>query len=612
MAYPVYIYDPNATPEQLLTNGLGRLDAISCTASETLNGDYTVSLEVVPGGRNAENVVKFAIIKCWCKKQGANKYQYFRLNKITPVDLENNTITASGWHISYDLASDIIMNRAWDAKTGQEAITGILTAGLSETRFTGSSDITTTTNMHIVRDSILAAILGTDKDNCFLNRWGGEMLRDNFSFAVNARIGADHGMYIRYAKNLAGLTVDENSSEVATRIIPSCLSADDVPILLPEVYVDSSHISDYPFPLIKTVHFSDIKIGQEIDGVVPFPDTTEAFQEMWRRVGLMYEAGADLPKLTIKVKVQDLAQTEEFKDMVGLEIVDLGDTAHVDYKGMMYTQRVVSYDWDCLLGADIELILGYVAPNIGQTMYAQDVDLSALKSAFASTLKQTDRYYGCGINHADGFVCTAEAGHYAKFNADMMGFFDANNVQVGGMAYINSMLASIASMLTNDATDPTFWATIGEIQDGANQRQGIMGYARDYSTSNPIYSITSGQANECQYFSIKFGKTEIYCELYPTNHANDFMWFYMNGHLRMGIFGNGGFAIYDQNDIVRLNLNSLGNCAIKNGAGKSVFESNDSLTAIRLSGSADNAIKMTSAGAFNLVINGVEHPISYT
>ena len=488
--HPVYIYAPNSTPAQLLTNGLGRLDVISCPVPEVLNGAYTVSLEVMPEGVNADKVVKYAIIKCWCPKEGGNKYQYFRLDKVSPIRL-GEPVTASGWHISYDLASDIILNRAWDAKNGNEALSGVLAAGISETRFAGSSNIANITNMHVVRSSILAAILNTDQPNCFLNRWGGEIFRDNFVFNVNSSIGADNGVYIRYAKNLTGLTVEEDASEVATRIIPSCLSADDAVILLPEVYIDSPRIFEYPLPRVKTVHFSDIKIGQEVDGAVPYPDTTDAYQEMWARVEALYNAGADLPKLTISVNFIDLAQTEEFKDLAVLEAVNLGDIIHVDYKGTIFSERVVSYEWDPLAEMYNSITLGSVAPNIGESLYASDVDLSALKTSMNTTLKQTDKYCGCGIDHTNGFSCTAEAGHYAKFNADMMGFFDSAGVQVGGVAYIEGILASISQMLTDDATEPAFWVRIGEVTIDSQAYKGLFGYLRAYSTTVPAFRIVA-------------------------------------------------------------------------------------------------------------------------
>lgn len=602
----IYVYEKSATPIQLNANGLSRVDAESAIVLEEINGDFSADLSVPIGASGAEFCTVGAILKIPCHRA----LQYFR---IWTADQDTERIKIKAWHISYDLSAAIIMNSYWDAKTGAEAIAGILAASDTESRFSGTSDIASVNNMRSVRSSVLASIIDKKQDNCFLNRWGGEAERDNFTFNVKASLGSDSGFRIAYKKNLTGFKLTEDASQLATRIIPSALSDTDAVVLLPEVYIDSSHINDYAIPYVRTVHFSDIKLGEEVDGVIPYPDTTEMYAEMRNRVGSMFAAGCDLPIVAAEIDFLMLGDTEEYKQYKNLEAVHLGDTVTGAYRGTTITRRVRAITYDALQKRVTKVTLGDAKRNtVGDAIYAHDVDLSALKTSMNTTLKQTDKYYGCGIDHTNGFSCTAEDGHYSKFNADVMGFFDALGNQVGGMAYINSVLASIASILTNDATDPAFWATIGEIQDGANQRQGIMGYARDYSTSNPIYSITSGQASECQYFSLKFGPTEIYCELYPTNHANDFMRFYLNGHLRMALVGNGGFFVYDQNDIARLNLNSLGNCTIKNGAGKSVFESNDSLTAIRLSGSSDNAIKMTSAGAFNLVINGVDHPISYT
>jgi len=602
----IYVYDKSATPTQLTTNGLSRVESESAIVFEEINGDFSADLSVPIGAAGAEFCTVGAILKIPCHRA----LQYFR---IWTADQDTERIKIKAWHISYDLSAAIIMNSYWDAKTGAEAIAGILAASDTESRFSGSSDITSVNNMRSVRSSVLASILDKKQDNCFLNRWGGEAERDNFTFNVKASIGSDSGFRIAYKKNLTGFKMTEDASQLATRIIPSALSDTDAVVLLPETYIDSSHINDYAVPYVRTVHFSDIKLGEEVDGVIPYPDTTEMYAEMWNRVGAMYAAGCDLPIVTAEIDFLMLGDTEEYKQYKNLEVVHLGDTVTGAYRGTTITRRVRAITYDALQKRATKVTLGDAKRNtVGNAIYAHDIDLSALKTSMASTVKQIDTYYGVGIDHADGFKCTSEAGHYAKFNADMMGFFDSNGVQIGGMAYVNAVLASIASILTNDATDPEFWATIGQVVEGAVTKQGILGFAKSYSTTNSIYSITAGSMDAGQYFSIKFGKTEIYCETYPADHTNDFIWFYINGHKRLSITGAGGLFVYDQNDIVRLNLNSLGNCAIKDGAGKSIFESSASLTAIRLSGSVDNAIKLTNSGAFNLVINGVDHPISYT
>jgi hypothetical protein len=117
--------------------------------------------------------------------------------------------------------------------------------------------------------------------------------------------------------------------------------------------------------------------------------------------------------------------------------------------------------------------------------------LSALKTSMASTVKQMDTYYGVGIDHANGFKCTAEDGHYSKFNADVMGFFDALGNQVGGMAYIEGILASISQMITDDATDPAFWVRIGEVTIDSQAYKGLFCYLRAYSATVPALKIVA-------------------------------------------------------------------------------------------------------------------------
>lgn len=481
----IYVYEKSATPIQLNANGLSRVDAESAIVLEEINGDFSADLSVPIGASGAEFCTVGAILKIPCHRA----LQYFR---IWTADQDTERIKIKAWHISYDLSAAIIMNSYWDAKTGAEAIAGILAASDTESRFSGTSDITAINNMRSVRSSVLASILDKKQDNCFLNRWGGEAERDNFTFNVKASLGSDSGFRIAYKKNLTGFKLTEDASQLATRIIPSALSDTDAVVLLPEVYIDSSHINDYAIPYVRTVHFSDIKLGEEVDGVIPYPDTTEMYAEMWNRVGAMYAAGCDLPIVTAEIDFLMLGDTEEYKQYKNLEAVHLGDTVTGAYRGTTITRRVRAITYDALQKRVTKVTLGDSKRNtVGDAIYAHDIDLSALKTSMASTVKQMDTYYGVGIDHANGFKCTAEDGHYSKFNADVMGFFDAIGNQVGGMAYIEGILASISQMITDDATDPAFWVRIGEVTIDSQAYKGLFCYLRAYSATVPALKIVA-------------------------------------------------------------------------------------------------------------------------
>jgi len=255
----VWIYPPKATPVELQTNGLGVLDASAATVHEELNGEFSITLTVPKASRNIDAVVGGAIVKADTPRGP----QFFRLTQPTAAESEgDSSISAFGWHISYDLAQDIILDRHWTAKTGAEALPDILQAGISERRFTGTSDIELVANMYVVRTSVLAALIG-DGDNTFLKRWGGEIERDNFTVNMLSRLGAETGVEIRYRKNLVGLTLEENHDDIVNRVVPVGRTATDTPLLLPEVYIDSPRISDTPVPHVRELDCADVQVGAE-------------------------------------------------------------------------------------------------------------------------------------------------------------------------------------------------------------------------------------------------------------------------------------------------------------------------------------------------------------
>ena len=66
------------------------------------------------------------------------------------------------------------------------------------------SDITTTASARIVRKNPVEALLDNDQDNSFINRWGGELKRDNFDVKMLRNRGMNRGVVIEHKKNLLG------------------------------------------------------------------------------------------------------------------------------------------------------------------------------------------------------------------------------------------------------------------------------------------------------------------------------------------------------------------------------------------------------------------------
>lgn len=482
----IYVYDKKSTLSELQTNGQSRVEAVSCTVFERINSEFYAEISVPVGAEGSVFCKVGAILRIACHRG----LQFFR---IWSADQDNDKIKIKAWHISYDLSAALVVSASFSTASGQAALTGLLTSAATETRFSGASEIDTANNITVVRGSVLSSLINTKIENCYLNIWGGEVERDNFNFNVKTSLGADFGVRISYKKNLTGFKMTEDASDLATRIYPTCLNSDDTVLPLPEGYIDSEYIDDYAVPYVRTIHFSDIVVGKTVEGVIPYPNAASAYAEMRSKVAALYAAKCDLPLLTASIDLVLIGATTEYAEYADLESVSLGDTVVGNYRNISVTNRVHEITYDAFSKRVTKILLGSASRNtIADTIYAQDVDLSALKSDMDETLKQTGSYYGCGINHQDGFICTAEDGHFSKFNADIMGFFNSAGVQVGGISYVNSVLAFVASMLTNDATDPECWATIGQ-QSGL---YGIFIFKKSVSTTVPVLKILLGTGGD--------------------------------------------------------------------------------------------------------------------
>lgn len=487
MVIIVTIYDAKET--DFTHHGLGGLCPTSCQITEEINGQYSLTLEHPkdPEGR-WERIAQGRIIKA----PGPEGDQLFRIQSIQK-SLEG-IFTVTALHIFYDLLDNFLEDIYPTQKTGDEAIKAILAGCQYASGFSASSDITARNNARLVRMNPVAALIG-DEDQAFINRWGGEMKRDNFSIAINSRVGEDRGVCIRYRKNLTGLNLTEDYSEVKTRIMATGLNENDTVFEIPEAYggpyIDSSdHLNDYAHPKIGYAHFSDIKIGAEDeDGSVPYPTRYEAYVELHNRVMQLYDAGADVPKITLDVQFADLSRTAEYAEYTALETVQIGDTVRVLHEGLGvdYSLRLTTYTWDCLRGRYESVTLGVRPENLGDTINSTDIDLSILSEQVNNAVKVGEKYNKVYITHEEGFVAETADGNARTHMSGTDGFVAESRTggkwakvvitggepfsvyydgrRIGGLQLINGQLVMIANRTTNQS-DASIYLDVGRSEDG--------------------------------------------------------------------------------------------------------------------------------------------------
>lgn len=285
--------------------------------------------------------------------------QLFRVKKRT---ISDSGVDAELEPIFYDSIGDcfLVDVRPTD-DNGQQAL-DVMTAVNS--KYSGSSNITKISTAYYQFKNLMEAINGED-DNAFVKRWGGEILFDNFEVIVDEQVGADHGVELRYGKNLPtdGLTEDVDMTEVVTRIYPKAYNGYT---MTNNGYVDSDLIDNYPTVLAKTITFDDVKMAEdaqeddEENGVIVCQNQTELDAALTQRCQEQYAAGLDKPKVTLTADMVLLQNTEQYKDFQMLERVSLGDTIHCYHKklGITTEARAIELTYDAIRKKTSAVVLG--------------------------------------------------------------------------------------------------------------------------------------------------------------------------------------------------------------------------------------------------------------
>ncbi len=331
-------------------NGDHVLQNISCELDRTLNGSWELSLKVPLDDAGVFlDIVAESVIKA-PTPEGDKLFAVYDTEKVSEDSLE-----ACARPVFLNAADEVfLLDTRPTTKNGQEVL-DILTAG---TKYSGRSNITKTNSATYIRKNLMEA-LASDNDNSFLNRWGGEVLYDDFSIVINDRVGGEYGASIRYGKNLAGMSEKINIEGLVTRIVP--VAYNDYTLGGDTPWVDSPLIDSYEHVRARVIHYDDVKLTEDaMEGESGY-DTLDLLRaELIRRCNLEFEAGIDKPKVTIEADMIDLENTVEYKDYAILEKVSLGDTVHCQHSklGVTTIARVIRQKWDCILQRNISLVIG--------------------------------------------------------------------------------------------------------------------------------------------------------------------------------------------------------------------------------------------------------------
>ena len=247
----VYLYD------KLGKTNLGALsDALSCFVIEERNGAFELELEYPNGYPLSDSLQTENIIVC--DANDTLKSQKFRI--YDTQKMMDNTIVVFARHISFDLMYDYIDNLSFKNQSCEYALNQLFKKSNFSTHYKGYSDIINAQDYSMSMANILEAIGGKSGSIIDTYGTGAEILRDNENIHVLNRRGYDNGVTIEYSKNLTGFELEEDTTELITRILPYASYTDNdsnEEIIVKGEYVDSPLLSNYSHPYIKHIDYSD-------------------------------------------------------------------------------------------------------------------------------------------------------------------------------------------------------------------------------------------------------------------------------------------------------------------------------------------------------------------
>ncbi len=394
--------------------GIGALsEATDCTVTEERNGSFECRFRYPVEGRLYAYIKEDCIIKA--KPNETSEPQLFRVYASSkPI---GGMITYDAEHISYELSKNPIESAEAENETAQEAINTILSAALISHRYTGQSDITTRNSTVIDRQSVRAALGGTD--GSVLSVWGGEFEFDNFTVKLHRQRGRETGIRIAYGKNLTDIRQDTNIADMFTAVYPyarytpmpegdSTEQPDEITVSLPEKILYSRRVPAGARVRVCLKDFTENFSGAEEITVDQLREKAQAWMET---------SGFDVPTVSITVSFENLWQSPEYAQLAPLERCSLCDTVTVVFQklNISATAKIIKTVYDTLNEKYTSITIGSAKANFADTVNQTSAAIEQTKQEIKKQSSAIEVDIRKAVDEATKAI-TGQSGGYVVLN----------------------------------------------------------------------------------------------------------------------------------------------------------------------------------------------------
>ena len=313
----ITLYNSDAITEICTLN-----NCLECLVTEEENGVFELELIYSISSNNFRDIQNNKVVKA--KASDELGEQLFRIYYVSnEID---GKIYVKAQHITYDLIDNFVENVTCTKSTCQQSFQTMLSKCQHSHKFKGYSDIEHTGTYNLSRVNALEAILGTRGSLLDVYGNGAKLKRDNYNIYLNKTRGKNNGVTISYSKNITGYKREIDETGVITCIYPFAKVQKELGegdtieeiIVLPERFVNSKYINNYPHPKILAIDYSE----REVKDIASLrTQANNYFQETQK----------DIPNVNYKIEFIYLHQTVEYEgnNLKALELVGMGDTVTV-------------------------------------------------------------------------------------------------------------------------------------------------------------------------------------------------------------------------------------------------------------------------------------------
>ncbi|MBJ7694127.1 hypothetical protein HAU27_03055 [Weissella confusa] len=471
----------------LLNNGLGQLvDLYDVDIQEQRNGLLNLTAYYPVNGQHYADISEGNIILA--KPSPLDDNHAFRIVN-TQLDISGYAVQIEADSITYDLTHNIVKSVVMQGD-GQNAMKTLQNAVLNPSIFTFYSDITATGFSELNFVNPMEAIAGIE--GSFLQKWGGELKRENRRVAMFNRRGRDNVATFRLGKNISGLKYTVDTANLVTQIIPTVtITKGDASRYIEGTPVSSKRIGNYPVKYMQQVDLSDaVKVN---DG-----DSDDTIRKNINSVAAGWftqseNTGKDLPQVTVEVDVLSLQDSADYSDKFAkLETIGLTDTVtvYVPEYGVNVTAIVNELHYDPIGERVTSLVVGTAKVSFAD---ANKSALSDLENKVTQVQEQATQAVTSANGKNSNYYGRNEPTHPQE--GDLWYWDDGENS--GIKQFVNGEWIDLVDTQTNERIGNAVDSAVSEATsyaDSLNSTQASIANSISASTASALASASTARS----------------------------------------------------------------------------------------------------------------------